>query len=130
MVTLSIFQASLTRLKRKLELQSILWVKVILIISQLICMNISISFDAPGGYKAVSGLKRYNPALKVLIAVGGWNEGGRKFSIMAATTESRKMFIDSVVGFLKEYNYDGVTLDWEYPGNFFLFKKWDLLIFS
>lgn len=57
-----------------------------------------------------------NPNLKVLIAIGGWNEGGKKYSDMAATKMSRDKFTKSVVTFLTEHGFDGLDLDWEYPG--------------
>ncbi|KAG7164862.1 chitinase 10-like 5, partial [Homarus americanus] len=48
-----------------------------------------------GGYKAAVGLKSKNPSLKVMIAIGGWNEGGKKYSTMAATKRSRDDFVQS-----------------------------------
>jgi len=61
-------------------------------------------------------LKSKNPALKVLIAIGGWNEGGKKYSEMAKTAENRAAFIKSAVDFLNFHKFDGLDLDWEYPG--------------
>jgi len=55
------------------------------------------------------------PDLKVMVACGGWGGSGG-FSDMAATPENRKIFVDSVVEFLKKYDLDGLDLDWEYPG--------------
>lgn len=50
---------------------------------------------------------------RVVVAVGGW--GGSGFSTMARTSESRKVFIDSVIALMEEYNFDGLDYDWEYP---------------
>ncbi|XP_068222684.1 probable chitinase 10 isoform X2 [Palaemon carinicauda] len=69
-----------------------------------------------GAYKAAVGLKQQNPALKVMIAIGGWNEGGKKYSAMASTKERRDKFVQSVISFLQEHQFDGLDLDWEYPG--------------
>lgn len=61
------------------------------------------------------GLKRQNPDLKVLYSVGGW-VWSDQFSTMAAYDASRKKFAESCVELLKKHQFDGVDLDWEYPG--------------
>lgn len=54
---------------------------------------------------------------KVFISIGGWNESaGNKYGTMAASAASRKKFIDSAVAFCKQYGFDGMGIDWEYPG--------------
>ena len=56
------------------------------------------------------------PNVKVLISVGGWTRG-ENFHDMAKTKENRKIFIDSIIDFLKKYPFiDGIDIDWEYPG--------------
>lgn len=67
------------------------------------------------GYENFVGLKQKNSNLKALIAIGGWNEGGTKYSNMAADPNKRKTFVKSVVDFLDKYKFDGLDVDWEYP---------------
>ena len=68
------------------------------------------------GFKKATDLRLKYPHLKVMIAIGGWNEGSKKYSEMAADDTKRKMFVNSTVEFLKKYSFDGLDLDWEYPG--------------
>nr|CAD7602442.1 unnamed protein product [Timema genevievae] len=60
-------------------------------------------------------LKAISPQTKVMLAIGGWNEGSSKYSDMASTASSRQQFADSVVAFLTKYGFDGLDVDWEYP---------------
>ncbi|MDG1360051.1 MAG: glycoside hydrolase family 18 protein, partial [Phycisphaerales bacterium] len=58
--------------------------------------------------------KPEHPHLKTMISVGGWTLSGR-FSDVALTEASRSTFAESCVEFMREYNFDGVDIDWEYP---------------
>ena len=68
------------------------------------------------GFKKATDLRNKWRHLKVMIAIGGWNEGSTKYSQMAKSRKKRSKFVKSAVEFLKKYNFDGLDLDWEYPG--------------
>lgn len=63
----------------------------------------------------LTALKRENPSLTVLISVGGWL-WSNNFSDVALSVRSRRVFIRSVMDFLKLHDLDGLDVDWEYPG--------------
>lgn len=63
----------------------------------------------------LTSLRRQNPRLTILVSVGGWLWSGN-FSDMALTKKSRARFIESAIGFIKQYDLDGLDIDWEYPG--------------
>ncbi|KAK8378535.1 hypothetical protein O3P69_011199 [Scylla paramamosain] len=67
------------------------------------------------GYDRFNALKKKNTNLVTILAVGGWNEGSAKYSKMAASAATRKIFVDSSVELLKEHGFDGLDMDWEYP---------------
>lgn len=114
------------------------------------------SFDATdetkagkkGLYERVTDLKKQNPNLKVLLAIGGflektflksdlqfrqsyssstnsnagknsksggWSFGTERFKSMANNKYNRRLFIFSAMDYLRERNFDGLDLDWEFP---------------
>jgi chitinase len=74
------------------------------------------TWDQPlrGNFNQLLKLKEKYPHLRTLISIGGWTWSG-KFSDVAVSAESRAKFAESCVNFAKQYGFDGVDLDWEYP---------------
>jgi chitinase len=65
-------------------------------------------------FQKLAQLKAERPELKTLISIGGWTWSG-KFSDAALTDASRTAFADSAVAFIKQYGFDGIDIDWEFP---------------
>lgn len=78
---------------------------------EMIIGDPEVDFD---NFRAFAEIKDRNPQLKLMISVGGWSWSNH-FSNMAATEITRRTFANSVVKFLREYGFDGVDIDWEYP---------------
>ncbi|XP_059611118.1 chitinase-3-like protein 1 [Phlebotomus argentipes] len=68
------------------------------------------------GLNRFINLKKQNPSLKLLLAMGGWNEGSTTYSNVANSPSLRSAMATNVVNFCKTYGFDGFDLDWEYPG--------------
>lgn len=78
-------------------------------------------------YPQIMSLKEINPNLRVLLSIGGWGFNDpqdpigmntyKLFSQMASQQQSRAQFIQSAVKYAKQYTFDGIDLDWEYPGD-------------
>jgi len=67
-----------------------------------------------GSFHQLEVLKAAHPKLRTLISIGGWSWSGR-FSDVALTAQSRSKFVGSCVAFMKQWGFDGVDVDWEYP---------------
>jgi chitinase len=90
--------------------------------------------DQTALYPALQALKQQNGNLKTLLSIGGWsmnscsdtpNPGNEHpygpytcqlFSQMAADPNGRTQFINSAIAYAEKYGFDGIDIDWEYPG--------------
>lgn len=70
----------------------------------------------------VGSFKAGNLDLKVYISVGGWTFSDKDtktqpvFGNIARDEGNRKKFAENAVSFMKEFGFDGIDIDWEYPG--------------
>ncbi len=58
-------------------------------------------------------LKKHFPHLKISISIGGWGAGN--FSETAMSEAGRKQFSKTAIEMMKDFNCDGIDVDWEYP---------------
>ncbi|XP_020785250.2 acidic mammalian chitinase-like [Boleophthalmus pectinirostris] len=80
--------------------------------NKLVPINNNISL-----YKDLNNLKTKNSQLKTMLAVGGPNFDNQKFSTMVAAANTRSSFITSAIALIKDNGFDGLNLDWQYPGD-------------
>ena len=73
----------------------------------------TLDIKTPKRLAKIADLKKNHPGLKVLLSVGGWEAGN--FSEMAADPTHRKNFCNNCLAAVKEYDLDGIDIDWEYP---------------
>ena len=66
--------------------------------------------------KKVLALKEKKPTLKVMLMIGGWGEHADGFSEMAKDPAKRTEFCQSCKSHIDTYGFDGIDIDWEYPG--------------
>lgn len=61
-------------------------------------------------------LRKDHPNLKVLLSVPGGSAGMQQASPMLQTSTTRSYFIKSCISFLRSYRFDGIDIDFEFPG--------------
>ena len=66
-------------------------------------------------YGRVMQQKQTDPNVKVLLAIGGYTAGTAGFETISSTSGNRQHFADNAVHFLRQYGFDGLDVDWEFP---------------
>ncbi|KAF8961088.1 hypothetical protein BDZ97DRAFT_2077079 [Flammula alnicola] len=73
-------------------------------------------------WSRTTNLKANAPALKVFLSIGGWSFNDPPtqfiFSSLVASDANTQTFIVSALQILETYGFDGIDVDWEYPGAF------------
>ena len=76
-----------------------------------------------GGVASLTGLSDYQDVLalrkqgvRVVLCLGGYEDGAVPFSEASRTAAGRQTLATSIVQAVETYHYDGVDIDWEYPG--------------
>lgn len=57
----------------------------------------------------------HQAGVKLLPSIGGWNDSNY-FPGIAADPLKRQNFVNACLNLIQTYNFDGIDLDWEYPG--------------
>ncbi len=70
-----------------------------------------------GGYLPNTSLIdiAHNNGVKVMVSIGGWTLSNN-FPGISASASKRTVFASSCVSLLSTYGFDGIDIDWEYPG--------------
>lgn len=72
-----------------------------------------VRIDNEARLKTIADKKKQFPKLSVMLSIGGWGSG--RFSEMAADASFRKKFAADCARVCREFNLDGIDIDWEFP---------------
>lgn len=59
--------------------------------------------------------RAHNAGTKVMVSIGGWTLSDN-FPSIAGDASKRAMFASECNRLIRTYNFDGIDIDWEYPG--------------
>jgi chitinase len=77
---------------------------------------VSVKVPYKGHFAQLAELKKQSPDLKILPSFGGWTMS-EPFHAMAKNKQAMDQFSKTAVELIAQYDFfDGIDLDWEYPG--------------
>ncbi|KAL3841591.1 hypothetical protein ACJMK2_019708 [Sinanodonta woodiana] len=77
--------------------------------------NGKLGSEANGRFYKFTGLKKNNPGLVTLLSIGGETAGSAGFIQIVQSKENMREFAKNCIIFLRDRNFDGIDIDWEYP---------------
>ena len=85
-------------------------------------------YDPKGRYFDINKLKETNTDLKTLLSIGGANAGSAKFKDIVRNEDSIRTFTRNAIIYMRDRKFDGIDIDWEYPGEMGLKKNFTQLV--
>lgn len=84
---------------------------------------ITMDSATPGSlFDDTTTLKSIKPDLEVWVSLGGWTFSDNitatqpVFGDIAASSKKSEKFANNLIHFMQQHGFDGVDIDWEYPG--------------
>jgi chitinase len=79
--------------------------------------------DTPSSlFQDITNVRSIQSNIEVVMTAGGWTFSNNSTATqplhgeIAADATKRQEFANDIVYFLKQYGFDGLDIDWEYPG--------------
>ena len=64
----------------------------------------------------IDNVKRAPNSAEAILAIGGWaDSAGDTYSKLVNDVDKRANFIKEAITFLQKYQFDGLSIDWQYP---------------
>ncbi|XP_062586467.1 chitinase-3-like protein 1 [Saccostrea cucullata] len=65
-----------------------------------------------------TGLKKKNPILKTILSIGG-ETSSNNFKVIMGSDKNIKSFAQNIYIYIRDRNFDGIDVDWEFPGTIY-----------